>query len=174
MGNQLKRLREHSDRLVQRMDADTTADGHLVMDAAAALEVREFDVFMLAYRRRFERDPLPDRIEDIFARYMFAQEAPTYVRQFAREALEKAQSGALDPTAFGVPPKPDAGPDRRGPLMIWGVLGLTLSFCWLLIITPDDAGRDGRLFCDRGAGSSFVGTVARSISDRPDPLGCRR
>ena len=91
-----------------------------------------------------------------------------------REALEQAQSGALDPTAFGVPPKPDAGPDRRGPLMIWGVLGLTLSFCWLLIITPDDAGRDGRLFCDRGAGSSFVGTVARSISDRPDPLGCRR
>lgn len=174
MGNQLKRLREHSERLVQRMDADTTDDGRLVMDAAAALEIREFDVFMLAYQRRFERDPLPDRIEDIFARYMFGQEAPAYVRQFAREALEQAQSGTLDPAAFGVPPKPDASPDRRGPLLVWGVLGLTLSFCWLLIVTPADAGRDGRLFCDRGASSAFIGTIARSISDRPNPLGCRR
>ncbi|HUT51645.1 MAG TPA: hypothetical protein VM325_20140 [Alphaproteobacteria bacterium] len=174
MGHHLKRLREHSERQVQRMDADTAADGRLVMDAAAALDIREFDVFMLAYQRRFERDPLPDRIEDIFARYMFVQEAPAYVRQFAREALAQAQSGALDPAAFGVPPKPHAGPDRRGPLMVWGVLGLTVSFCWLLIVTPADAGRDGRLFCDRGTGSAFIGTVARSISDRPNPLGCRR
>jgi len=173
MGHHLKRLREHSERLVQRMDADTSADGRLVMDAASALEIREFDLFVLAYKRRFERDPLPDRIEDIFARYMFVQNAPVYVRQFAREALEREQSGALDP-AFGVPAKPDAGPDRRGPLMIWGVLGLTISFCWLLIVTPADAGRDGRLFCDRGASSAFIGTVARSVSNRPNPLGCRR
>lgn len=174
MGLHIKRLREHSERVVQRMDGDTTDDGRLVMDAAAALDIREFDVFLLAYRRRFDREPLADRIEDIFATYMFSQKAPVYVRQFAREALEQAKAGALDPTSFGVAARPAAVPDRRGPLMVWGVLGLTVSFCWLLAVTPPDAGRDGRLFCDRGVGSAFIATVARSISERPNPLGCRR
>lgn len=174
MALHIKRLREHSERMVQRMDGDTTDDGRLVMDAAAALDIREFDLFLLAYRRRFDREPLADRIEDIFATYMFSQEAPVYVRQFAREALEKASAGALDPAEFGVVPTPAAAPDRRGPLMFWGLLALTVSFCWLLIVTPADAGRDGRLFCDRSGGSAFVAQVARSMSERPNPLGCRR
>ena len=108
MALHIKRFREHSERVVQRMDGDTSDDGRLVMDAAAALDIREFDLFVLAYRRRFERDPLPDRIEDIFAHYMFSQEAPAYVRQFAREALEQAAAGALDPTEFGVAPRHQA------------------------------------------------------------------
>jgi hypothetical protein len=174
MALHIKRFREHSERVVQRMDGDTSADGRLVMDAAALLDIREFDLFHLAYRRRFDRNPLPDRLEDIFATYMFSQEAPAYVRQFAREALEKAAAGKLDPTEFGVAPKPAAAPDRRGPLLFWGVLGLMVSFCWLLIVTPPDTGRDGRLFCDRSGGSAFVASVARSMSDRPNPLGCRR
>jgi hypothetical protein len=174
MGLHLKLLREHSERLVQRMDSDTTADTRLVMDAAAALEVREFDLFVLAYQRRFERDPLPDRIEDVFAHYMFRQDVPAYVRQFAREVVTRARTGALDPAAFGVAAKPAARPDPRGPLLFWGTLGLTACFCLLLIATPSDAGRDGRLFCDRGAGSAFVGTIARSMTERPDPFGCRR
>jgi hypothetical protein len=174
MGLHIKRLREHSERVVQRMDGDTTDDGRLVMDAAAALDIREFDLFLLAYRRRFEREPLADRIEDIFAQYMFSQKAPVYVRQLAREAVEKASAGTLDPSEFGVAPKPAAAPDRRGALMVWGVLGLTVSFCWLLAVTPPDGGRDGRLFCDRSSGSAFVAAVARSMSERPNPLGCRR
>jgi hypothetical protein len=174
MAFHIKRFREHSERVIQRMDGDTSADGRLVMDAAAALDIREFDLFLLAYRRRFDREPLPDRIEDIFANYMFTQEAPVYVRQFAREALAKAKAGVLDPSQFGVAPRPAAAPDRRGPLLVWGVLGLTLSFCWLLAVTPPDAGRDGRLFCERSGSAAFVGTVARAMSKRPDPLGCRR
>lgn len=174
MAFHIKRFREHSERIVARMDGDTSADGRLVMDAAAALDIREFDLFLLAYRRRFDREPLPDRIEDIFASYMFTQEAPVYLRQFAREALNQARAGTLDPTEFGVTPKPPAAPDRHGPLMVWGILGLTVSFCWLLAVTPPDAGRDGRLFCDRSGGAAFVGTVARAVSERPNPLGCRR
>jgi hypothetical protein len=174
MALHIKRFREHSERVVQRMDADTTLDGRLVMDAAAALDIREFDLFVLAYRCRFEREPLPDRIEDIFVRYMFVQAAPAYVRQFAREVLARAAAGALDPTEFGVPPKPAAAPDQRGQLLVWGVLGLTIGFCWLLTATPFNAGRDARLFCDRSASAAFVGTVARSFSERADPFNCRR
>jgi len=174
MALHLKRLRDHSERMVRRMDADTTDDAGLVMDAAAALDIREFDLFVLAYRRRFDREPLADRIEDVFAAYMFGQEIPAYVRQFARAALAAARAGALDPADFGVPPRPPASPDRNGPLVFWGLLALIVSFCWLLVVTPADAGRDGRFFCDRGAGAGFVAAVARGMSDRPDPLGCRR
>lgn len=174
MAMHMKRLKQHSERMVARMDSDTSADGRLVMDAAAALDIREFDVFLLAYRRRFDRDPLPERIEDIFATYMFGQETPVYVRQFAREAVSAAAAGRLDPSVFGVAPKPVPATDQRGPLMFWGVLGLTVAFCWLVIATPSDASRNERLFCDRSGGAAFVGTVARAMSERPDPFGCRR
>lgn len=174
MAMHFKRFREHSERAVARMDGDTSADGRLVMDAAAALEIREFDLFLLAYRRRFDRDPLPDRLEDIFADYMFGQTVPGYVRQFAREAVTAAAAGTLDPAAFGVAPRPAEAPDRNGPLLFWGILALTVSFCWLVIASPADAGRDARLFCDRGPGSSFVTAVARGMNDRADPFGCRR
>jgi len=174
MAVHIQRFRKHSERVVARMDGDTSVDGRLVMDAAALLDIREFDLFVLAYRRRFDRDPLPDRIEGIFVEYMFNQKAPAYVRQFAREAATAAAEGRLDPTAFGIAPKPAAAPDERRPLVVWGVLGLTVAFCWLIIVTPFDTGRGGRFFCDRSAGSAFVGTVARAFSERADPFRCRR
>jgi len=176
--NLINRLRAHSeqlaDRMVRRMDADTSEDARLVMDAAAALQIREFDVFVQAYRRWRDRDPLPDRIEDVFAAYMFAQQVPAYVRQFAREAVKQERAGTLDPADFGIEHPAAAGPDPRGPLLVWGTIACIIGFCGLLIATPVDAGRGGGLFCDRGPGSSYVATVARTFTGKTDPFRCRR
>jgi len=166
-------LRERSERAVRRMDGDTSDDACQVMDAAAALDVREFELFRLAYLRWHDAEPLHDRLEGVFARYMFFQEIPPYVRQFAREALARARSGTLDPRAFGVVSRPPAAPDRRGPLLFWGMLALTVGFCGLLIATPGDRVAGG-LMCQRGGGMGYVGTVARRFTGKADPFDCRR
>lgn len=73
-----------------------------VLDASAALEVTEFRLFELAWRRWFGSHPNPARLEHHFAAYMFAERVPLWVRSFARLILDLDARGELDPRAFGV------------------------------------------------------------------------
>jgi len=82
---------------------DDVAD---VLEAAALLQVTEFEFFHLAYRRWYGTEIGDDGIERHYLPYMFKQQVPSWVRHLARAVIEQADQGVLDPRGFGVMPKP--------------------------------------------------------------------
>lgn len=83
-----------------------SADVVAVVAAAEALNVREFKLFRVAYAWWFGRDGSDKDVERPFMRYLFTQQAPMWVRQFAREVLDREREGRLDPMLYGLPPLP--------------------------------------------------------------------
>ena len=77
-----------------------------VLEATALLEVTEFEFFRIAYRRWYGRAVDDDVLEKLYLPYMFHGRVPLWVRQLARDVIQKAEDEALDPSAFGVLPKP--------------------------------------------------------------------
>ena len=77
-----------------------------VLEATALLEVTEFEFFRIAYRRWYGRAVDDDVLEKLYLPYMFHGQVPLWVRQLARDVIHKAEDEALDPSAFGVLPKP--------------------------------------------------------------------
>ena len=57
--------------------------------SAEILEKSEFDVFEMAYQAWYREVPDVDRLERIFADYMFDESMPFWVRQFTRSTLEE-------------------------------------------------------------------------------------
>lgn len=64
-----------------------------VADAAARLDIREIDVFRLAYRWWFGREAEARMLERAFAAYMFRQETPAWARHYARQVLQSGPDG---------------------------------------------------------------------------------
>lgn len=62
-------------------------DTRLVLDAATALDITEFQLFELAYADWFGDEPDVYRVEPTFVNYMFHGEIPAWVRQYARKTL---------------------------------------------------------------------------------------
>jgi hypothetical protein len=58
-----------------------------VADAAARLDLREIEVFRLAHRWWFGREPEARALELAFAAYMYRQETPAWARHYARQVL---------------------------------------------------------------------------------------
>ena len=58
-----------------------------IAGAAARLDIREIDVFRLAHRWWFGREPEAWALERAFAAYMFRQETPAWARHYARQVL---------------------------------------------------------------------------------------
>ncbi|MEJ2343884.1 MAG: hypothetical protein P8076_10425 [Gammaproteobacteria bacterium] len=108
------------------------ADVQAVLDAAAVLDITEFQVFELAHREWFGR-PAPTRtIERWFAAYMFEAAVPPWVRQFTRRVLAQRQDQCQS-----------AGPGREGsPARIKGgvYLALLALALWVLIAAAGAAG----------------------------------
>lgn len=77
-----------------------------VLEAAALLEVTEFELFRIAYRRWHGRDIDDDGLERHYLPYMFKGQVPLWVRQLARQVIGEADVDRLDPKAYGVLPKP--------------------------------------------------------------------
>lgn len=71
----------------QQKSDDTNHLDPLVLDAAARLDVREVDIFVLAHRWWFGAEPLPRALERTFAAYMFGGRLPPWVRHYARTVL---------------------------------------------------------------------------------------
>jgi hypothetical protein len=77
-----------------------------VLEAAALLEVTEFEFFRIAYRRWFGADIRDADLEPHYLPYMFKSRVPPWVRQLARTVIAEAEAEALDPQAYGVLPRP--------------------------------------------------------------------
>lgn len=109
-----------------------------VLDAASQLDTTEFDIFRGAYHEWFGRDPSDRDIEPDFARYMYAEVAPHWVRSYTRRVRESAARGAVDPEKFGIRRAPVQELDiRRGRIYIL-LLGLSLLILFLLAIGSDE------------------------------------
>ncbi len=166
-------LRRRSERIFRRLEGGVSDDANLVMDAAAALDVGEYDLFRLAWRHWHAGEPEPARLERIFAAYMFHQAIPPWVRQFTRDVLRLEGNGTLAPAKFGAArPRPPQPPVAHGPLYVAGVGALTLLFVALLIATPNDPVNGGDVVCRGGPGMALVQVAARLASGQANPFSC--
>jgi hypothetical protein len=77
-----------------------------VLEAAALLEVTEFQLFHLAYRRWYGTEIGDDGLERYYLPYMFHSRVPPWVRALAREVIAAADADGLDPKTYGVLPRP--------------------------------------------------------------------
>jgi hypothetical protein len=89
-------------------DEEIEQDTLDVLSASAVLEITEFRLFELAYERWFGEPPVEEKVEPVYARYMFCAIAPFWVRQYCRDVMARERMGALDPREFGVFPTPES------------------------------------------------------------------
>ena len=91
-------------------------DPRLVMDAAAILHLREFDLFRAAWRNWFGRIPDDKAMEPVFVDYLFHQRIPFWVRHFANRVISDAEAGEVNRCALGVTnyPTQEPLPDLEG------------------------------------------------------------
>ena len=78
------------------------SDADLMVEAKAALGILDFELFRAAWRNWYGAEPDDRRLEPAFMSYLFTTRLPGYVRHFARQVLDAAVTGTLDPAAFGV------------------------------------------------------------------------
>ena len=133
----------------------------MVLDASALLDVTEFDLFRLAYRRRFGRQPNERMLETVFADYMLRGEVPGWVRTLCREVIDGDKRGILDADAMGAgrfrdrPARPPHGTFYVGAVVaVW----LVLIAC-LLDLQPDPVVAAASADC-RGGQSLYHDWVA--------------
>jgi hypothetical protein len=140
-----------------------------VMDAAALLDVTEFDLFRLAYRRRFGRQPGEDMLEKVFADYMLRGQVPAWVIIVCREVIDSEKRGALDAEALGAgrfrdrPARPPHGALYVGAAAaIW-----LLLIAVLLDLRPDPKQAAAATTAECRAGQSFYHDWVAMISGQP-------
>ena len=86
----------------QYFDEDLSVDSLHLLEAAAALEVKEYTLFELAYGKWYGKKLLNHAIEAHFANYMFDGHIPAWVRSFSRQVVELHERDQLNPRDFGV------------------------------------------------------------------------
>lgn len=77
-------------------------DEQSVLAAAALLDITEYDLFHLAYRRWHGLPANDSLIEPFFVAYMFKRTVPVWVRHFSRLVERLSDRGELDGTRLGV------------------------------------------------------------------------
>jgi hypothetical protein len=82
------------------------ADVAVVLEAAALLEVTEFELFRIAYRRWFGADIRDRELERFYLPYMFGSQGPPWARPLTRTVSAEAEAEALDPRSYGIMPRP--------------------------------------------------------------------
>ncbi len=78
------------------------SDTDLVHAARTLLGVLDFEFFRLAWNDWHASEANDRDLEPGFVRFLFRQQAPSYVRHFARRVLEDEAHGCLDPVSLGV------------------------------------------------------------------------
>lgn len=113
-------------------DISIVCDDVLVFEARTLLGLLDFEFFRAAWRNWYGEEPDDRRLEPGFVSFLLEQEAPDYVRYFARLVLRRAADGRLDPTAFGIAAEPEVVPhtaclhDEFASSSLWVVMGLLL------------------------------------------------
>lgn len=77
-------------------------DIRAVLEAAAILDITEWDLFHLAYRRWHGKQADDKLMEPFFVAYMFQKVVPVWVRHFSRLVERLDMRGELDANKLGV------------------------------------------------------------------------
>ena len=77
------------------------SDADLAAQAKAVLGILDFELFRTAWRSWYGAEPEDRRLEPAFVAYLYTTRLPGYVRHFARQVLDAAAAGTLDPAVFG-------------------------------------------------------------------------
>lgn len=169
-------LMRRAERIFERLEPAGGDDTRRAMDAARALDIKEFDLFRLAWRHWHGDDSRPELIERAFGQYMMHGRVPPWVRQFARDVMRLEGNGTLDPRKFGVGlvRRAPAPPPRHARLTVAAVALAVCGFVALLIDVPNDpVNRPGLGCANASPGGAYVETVARLFTGRADPFDCR-
>ncbi len=103
-----------------------------VLDTAAILEITEFEVFRLSYDRWFGTPANDAIIEPFFCNYMFEMVVPSWVNHFTRRVMALYNAERLDPTRYGIFPKPFSHASARMGVQIAVILATVLICLFLL------------------------------------------
>jgi hypothetical protein len=151
-------------------DKQGPTDCRIVMDAASALGMREYDFFRLAFRQWFGREAEEKALERIFVQYMFHQEVPAWVRHLGREVLLRRDRGEI------VSAQMDIGryrpPTYRHPLgRVYVALAAAawLVLYTMLLNTQYDPGTSAPIHCQSQSGSRFIDIWAHILAGREPP-----
>ncbi len=166
-----------ADATLDRPSAATAGTGP-VPEAAAALDVGEFDLFALAHRWWFGRGLDRHALERVFAAYMFAGAVPPWARHYAREVLRELGSSAPDLLRLGLRrPRKSACPPRQA-RHILAAAGVVFVMLYALVPAavsdPDGWATSPRavtpLSCQGGgSGLKFFEDLAYAFSGRAPP-----
>ncbi|MFP3874356.1 MAG: hypothetical protein ACLFQT_02765 [Thiohalophilus sp.] len=83
-------------------DKPLPPDLQALLDAVGLLDISEFRLFELAYEAWYGEPATPEKLEYEFARYMFRDEVPFWVRHYARHVLKLARRHQLDTSTMGM------------------------------------------------------------------------
>lgn len=87
---------------IMAFDEKLDPDVRCVLDAAAMLDITEYELFHLAYLRWHGERAGEGTLEPFFVAYMFDDVVPPWVRHFARLVERRYRTGRLDRVALGV------------------------------------------------------------------------
>lgn len=122
----------------QYFDEDIDPDLWDLLQTSSLLEIKEFDVFKLAYKEWFGHLPKAHVSEAHFANYMFNQQIPVWVRRYTRKVIELHERDALNPRELGVyQPLPSRKLKRIG--KIYTVILLTVLLYLTFLAYRDTA-----------------------------------
>lgn len=108
-------------------DKPLPPDRQVLLDAVGLLDISEFRLFELAYYAWYGEYASPEKLDEDFARYMFREEVPFWVRHYARHVLKMAQQKKPDEITTQAMSSPtDRSGMRRG-------LGLFSGLVFLLV-----------------------------------------
>jgi len=170
-------LKDRSVRLFRRLERPAGDDAWMILEAAGALDLKEFELFCLAWRRWTGDDPDPKDVERAFAAHMLHKKTPPWARHLAREVLRRREQGCLERDDFGAARYREP-PDRPSRARVYAATtAVSAAFVLALLILGTyraaDVGPVGRLECAPG-GMRFAEEVARQFTGKPDPFGCAR
>ncbi len=113
------------------MDENLPEDIEDVLELSAILEIREYDLFGLAYHWWFGHPANKRVLESHFVRYMFNKIVPHWMRHYSRMLLSLREQGILNREELGINNLPNATPQSvraglRYTVIIFSLLGLLL------------------------------------------------
>ncbi|MDZ7662689.1 hypothetical protein [Thiohalophilus sp.] len=113
-------------------DKPLPPDLQVLLDAVGLLDISEFRLFELAYEAWYGEPASPEKLECAFARYMYREEVPFWVRHYARRVLKAADRRQLDTSVMGGACLPASRAGLRRGLRLFS--GLVFLLVFLIVL----------------------------------------
>ncbi len=144
-GKKLINRENQSYKRYRHMDENLPEDIEDVLELSAILEIREYDLFGLAYHWWFGHPANKKVLESHFARYMFNKIVPHWMRHYSRMLIDLREQGILDREELGIDRLPNATPDSVRAGLRYTVI--IISLFGLLILIAEMAVQFNVLTC---------------------------